>query len=186
MISSRALGVTVLVLVIATSAVQGQTVARYREFQLGGDIASIAALVGMSPSDAKTLHERPAVLQELQWQRPYVLRGATPADPVQRIAFSFYNDQLFRMVVDYDRDRTVGMTDADMIEAMSTMYGTPVTPKVRPTRTLPASDEESGDRVAGWGNTDYTVVLYSYSYTPGFKMVVTSVPLNELARTAQA
>jgi hypothetical protein len=37
--------------------------------------------------------------------RPYSVGGGTP-DTVQQIAFSFFNDQLFRMVVDYDRERT--------------------------------------------------------------------------------
>ena len=59
---------------------------------------------------------------------------AVPTDPVQHIVFSFYADQLFKLVVDDDRDRTEGMTDADMVEAISTRYGSPVTPLPRPSR----------------------------------------------------
>lgn len=33
--------------------------------------------------------------------------------------------QLFRIVVDYGQNRTEGMTEADMIEAISAVYGTP-------------------------------------------------------------
>jgi hypothetical protein len=40
-------------------------------------------------------------------------------DPVERIVFSFCNDQLFRVAIDYGHDRTEGMTDADMVEAIS-------------------------------------------------------------------
>ena len=49
-------------------------------------------------------------------------------DPVQQIVFSFYNDQLFKLVVNYDRQRTDGLTDADMIEALSSWYGPPLKP----------------------------------------------------------
>ena len=184
MINARELCVSVLGVMLSISAMHGQTGAHYREFQLGGDIASVAALTSAKASDAKTVHARPALLQELEWRRPYTVSG-TPEDPVQQISFSFYNDQLFRLVVDYDRNRTEGMTDTDMIEAISTMYGTPVT--VRAPRAPSSSiDEDSGTRVAGWGTAEYTAVLYRSSYESEFRMIVTSVRLNALARTAEA
>jgi hypothetical protein len=37
--------------------------------------------------------------------------------------FSFYNDQLFRLVITYDRGRTDSMTSGDVIEALSQTYG---------------------------------------------------------------
>ena len=43
-------------------------------------------------------------------------------DPVQDVVFSFYNDQLFRIVVNYDSDRTLGLTDTDLIEALSAVW----------------------------------------------------------------
>ena len=172
---------------LAGSSMQGQTGPHYRNFQLGGDIASVAALTGLRASNARTVSARPAILQELEWQRPYVVSDRTLADPVQQIAFSFYNNQLFRLVVEYDRDRTEGMTDADMIEAISTVYGTPVRHTAKATvAPLPAIDEESGTRIAEWGNAEYTAVLYRASYASGFRMFVTSVRLSGLARTAKA
>lgn len=186
MINSQTLGVAVLGLLLSGAAMQGQTAARYREFQLGGSLASVSALTGVAASEAKTLHTRPAVLQELAWRRPYVVKSAAVADPVQQIAFSFYNDQLFRLVIDYDRDRTEGMTDTDMVDAISTIYGATLKPSSKPTGGSPVTDEESGTRVAGWDDRDYTAVLYRSSYASAFRMVVTSVRLNALARTAQA
>jgi len=38
---------------------------------------------------------------------------------VKETAFSFYNHQLSKMVVDYDRDRTAGLSDADIVDAIS-------------------------------------------------------------------
>jgi len=77
---------------------------------------------------------------------------------------SFYNDQLSKMVVDYDPERTAGMTDADMIDAISTIYGPrlkPATPKTRPAASR--IEEESSTPITRWGDADYSVVLYRTS-----------------------
>jgi hypothetical protein len=181
------LGVGVLGAALSIGAADGGTAPHYRDFQLGGNLPAISALVGVPASDAKTLHERPALLQDLEWRRGYTGGNETAVDPVQQIAFSFYDDQLFRLVIDYDRDRTEGMTDADMVEAISTMYGTPVKPAAKTNRpALTRVDEESGTRLAAWGGGEYAAVLYRSSYASGFRMVVTSPRLTALARKAEA
>ena len=187
MISRHALGAGALGLLFFTAAIEGQIPGHYRDFQLGSDLASVSALTGAASPDVKVLHTRPAVLQEMEWRRPYALRGETVDDPVRQIAFSFYNDQLFRLVIDYDERRTDGMTDADMVEAISTMYGTTVRSTLKPTGVPPlVRDEESGTRVAGWGNGDYAAVLYRTPFASGFRLVVAAVRLDALARTAEA
>ena len=128
-------------------------------------------------------------MQELQWQRPYSSSSATPAqtEAVRQIVFSFYNDQLSKMVVDYDYDRTAGMTDADMIDAISTEYGPRLNPGVKAARgELSRAEEESGTAVARWGDADYSVVLYRSSYRSGLRIIVTSPRLEALARAADA
>src|SRR4029079_9045246 len=125
-IAARRLAIGFIGFVLCTQPLFAQSGAHYREFQLGGDdLASVSALAGVAVAEAKTIHERPALIQELQWRLPYALTGPTAAspDPVQKIVFSFYNDQLFRLVIDYDPDRTEGMTDADMIAGVSSAYG---------------------------------------------------------------
>ncbi len=93
-----------LAFVMTAVPASAQNLARYRDFALGADLPSIAALVGVAPTTATTVHARPVVMQELQWRRPY----AAEPDAVQQIVFSFYDNQLSTMVVDYDRDRTAG------------------------------------------------------------------------------
>jgi hypothetical protein len=108
-------------------------------------------------------------------------------DPVQQITFSFYNDQLFRMAIDYDRQRTEGLTDADMIGALTEVYGTASTPKARtPSMFVSLIDITSGTPVSQWGNAEYSVVLLRPSFGAGFQVVVTSIPLDALARKADA
>jgi hypothetical protein len=177
----------ILIVACSTPLLQSQDRSRYREFQLGGDLHSISALTGVAASEARTIHLRPAIMQELQWQRPFSGSGATPArtDPVKQIVFSFYNDQLSKMVVDYDYDRTAGMTDADMIDAISTEYGAQSKAVARQ-GVASHVEQESGTPVARWGDADYSVVLYRSSYRSGLRIIVTSPRLETLARTADA
>ena len=184
----RTLAMTAAGLVLSTMVLQGQDRSRYRDFQLGADLPSISALTGVAQSEVKTLHVRPAVMQQLQWRRRYSSSDATaPIDPVQQIEFNFYNDQLSRMVVDYDHDRTAGMTDMDMIEAISKAYGPRLGPAARKARGGAAPlEDESGTPLARWGDADYSVVLYRSSYAAGFRIIVTSPRLEALARTADA
>src|SRR5207237_4908204 len=121
----------------------------------------VSALSGVAVSEAKVIHQRPAVMQDLLWRRPYSTTGSTALSPdsVQQIVFTFYTDQLFRLVIDYDRDRTEGMTDADMIEAISSAYGSTSKPALKSRAVISQVAEESGTRVARWGDADYSVVL---------------------------
>src|SRR2546427_6473608 len=88
---------------------------------------SLAKQTNVKPSEAKMLHQRPAMIQELWWQRP----PGSPSpetDPVREVIFSFYNGELFRMVVNYDRYTTERLKDEDMIEAISAKYGVATRP----------------------------------------------------------
>jgi hypothetical protein len=71
---------------------------KYRQFQLGTDLATIAKQSGTSPAQAKAIHRRPVLIQELDW-RPQPLGQAAPREPAKDVVFSFYDGQLFRIVV---------------------------------------------------------------------------------------
>lgn len=169
---------------------QSQDRTRYRDYRLGSTLASVAALTKVSASEAKTLHQRPTLIQELDWRQPYVMSGSTmsQSDPVQRIVFSFCGDQLFRLVISYDRHRTDGLTDGDMIEAISQMYGVALLQASSTSVSgLPTSlAAEFGAPIALWGDADYAVALYRSSFVSEFRVVVTSPQLDALAQTATA
>jgi hypothetical protein len=188
-INTRIAVIVALGLVLSTHALQGQDRSRYRDFQLGRDLATVSALAKIAPAAAKTIHLRPAVIQELEWRPGYVDRGSitTQTDTVRQIVFSFYNDQLSKMVIDYDYERTAGMTDVDMIEAISTEYGPPSKTPVKNTGAVMSRVEaDSGTPVARWGDADYSVVLYRGSYRSALRLIVTSPRLEALKRTADA
>jgi len=186
MMYARSLAVC-FAIVCSTRALDGQGPTRYRDFALGSDLASVSDRAGVSASRAKTIHQRPAVLQDLEWRPSRWSPGSTAAstDPVEQIVFSFYNDRLFRVVVDYAHDRTEGMTDADMIEAISAVYGTPVKRTPGAVRVASQVEVESGLAVARWGDGGRAVVLYrTSSYREVFRLIVTEPALDDLARKA--
>jgi hypothetical protein len=189
MTATRTLAIGVGVLLFAQAA-QSQDRTLYRSYRLGNDLTSVAALAKVSAAGAKTVHQRPSLIQELEWRQPYVMSGSamTQSDPVQRIVFSFYDDQLFRLVISYDRLRTNGLTDGDMIEALSATYGPALLqPSVKnlPALTGPLVTE-LGAPIAQWGDVDYSVGLYRSSFASEFRVVVTSPRLEALAQTASA
>jgi hypothetical protein len=128
------------------------------------------------------------VLQDLEWRPSRWIAGsnASSVDPVEQVLFSFYNNQLFRVVADYSRERTEGMTSEDMIEAVSSIYGAvlPRSPRVigRPASRL---ETESGSLVAHWGDSEHRVLLYqTSSYGAVYRLIVVDARLDDAARTA--
>jgi hypothetical protein len=175
-----------LILLTAAPLLHAQEPLRYREFSLGSDVASVASLTGLAVSEAKVIHARPAVLKDLEWRPRYFSRGVSPrTDPVDVMVFSFYDDQLYKVTVDYERDRTAGMTEADMIEAITAEYGPAVTPLPRVRATLP--DRGAADQpLAVWGSADNSVTLLRVASPQSFRLIVAGTRLERLARTAGA
>ena len=121
MIYARMLAVCTMAIVCSTPALQGQGLSHYRDFELGSGVSSVSSLAGVASSEVKTIHQRPALLQDFEWRPSPWVSGSTEAstDPVEQILFSFYDDQLFRVMVEYAQARTEGMVGQDMIDAVS-------------------------------------------------------------------
>jgi hypothetical protein len=184
---ARILGVCVVGIVCSAHGLEAEDLSRYRNFELGSDVASVSTAAGVATSEAKTVHQRPAVMQDLQYRPSHWTAGTASTDPVEQIAFSFYNDQLFRIVVDYGHERTEGMTGADMIEAISAVYG-PRLPQTSRASGRAASrlETESGSLVARWGDSQHAIALYqTSSYRAAYRLIVTDVGRDDLARKAE-
>jgi hypothetical protein len=187
MMNARTVATFALGMALLGQKLEAQDLRRYRTFELASELASVSVVTGVASSEVKTIHQRPALLQDLEWRPSRWIVGSTSesTDPVERIVFSFYNNQLFRVVVDYGHDRTAGMTDADMIEAISEVYGTSVKRMRRAVRIASQVEIESGSPVARWEDAEHAVVLYrTSSYREAFRLIVTEVALDHLARTA--
>jgi hypothetical protein len=174
-------GLVAMLCVASVAAVSAATIAigEYRGFVLGTSLASVMAKTGDSVAQPRTIHSRPALLQELTWNPTAPLRLAEGADPVQRIVFHFVDDQLYKILVEYDRDRTAGLTKADLIAALGLTYGT--RGALPPASTRPGYSLDSSVTVARWQQTDATVDLKHYEYGGGFGLAVTSPRLERAA-----
>ena len=161
-----------------------QDVSRYRAYVLESSVESVIAASGARAADAKTLHQRPARIQELEWRAPYADSRNTLADPVREISFTFYNDALYQVVVNYDRDRTAGLTNSDIVESVSTAYGVPIIASARTRTSPPVEAFPDSIVVARWENADALLTLVRGSYTSEFQLILVSKSLSARARTA--
>jgi hypothetical protein len=180
-------GFRILTLAFASTAVfvctaSGQNLSVYRDFHLGTSVTTIAAQAGVSP-EPRVLSQRPVLLQELMWQPP--TSDAQSPEAVRKVVFSFYNDELFRIVVDYDPRRTAGMTAADIIEALSKQFGLATLPStgfLPPARTTIGN---GGGLIVSWENADQSVSLTSRPPSI-FALVIESKRIAALATVAAA
>jgi hypothetical protein len=178
-----AVGACVVAFSIPLSA---QDHSRYRDYRIGDDLQAIAEQSGLVPPIAPIIAREPLGLQEMEW-RPQYSRGATQgSEAVARLTFGFYDDQLFRIVVDYERLRTEGMTEADMVEAISETYGPPSRRVVAAAAVTERTGEGADFLVAVWEDADYSVTLLRVPDSVAFRMIVASTRLATLAQAAGA
>lgn len=173
---------------LVLQVVSAQEQIRYRDFVMGSDLATVAKVAGVAAGNAKLIHARPAVLHELEWRPRYYSGSAAPlTDPVDLLVFKFYDDQLHRVVADYDRRRTEGMSTEDMIAAISQTYGQPVSQTASRQLGTPTVQYGFPDTpLAGWGTDAYSVTLLRVAYPAAFRLVVAHTRLDNLARAATA
>jgi hypothetical protein len=185
MVITRVLAVAIAWTVMATTpASSAIDLSRYRVFEFGSSVVNVARLAGIS-AEPRVVHQRPEIIQELMWLPVSVAPSDGAADSVRKVIFTFYNDQLSRIVVSYDRERTQGLTSEDLVEAVSAMYGvtTPLAQGITFQVIPPATQEKF---VAQWEDPQYSVTLFRSSYLSTFGLVLLSKRLDGLAKVASA
>jgi len=191
---SKALMIAIAIFgtLLTAPMIQAQDLSRYREFQFEMSLPAVAKLTRTKPSEAKLIHQRPAVIQELVWEALSFTHSSPQSESVRDILFSFYNGELTRMVVNYDRERTEGMTAEDLIEAVSAKYGVASRPGTEVTlfSTQIYTDGEktysnqSEKVIARWEDARYSCNLFQSSIQSTFGLVIYSKRLDALAQTA--
>jgi hypothetical protein len=160
----------VVIFAAMTPAVLGENLSKYREFQLGTDLPTIAKQIGGSASQTTVIHSRPALIQTLSW-RPQPLGPSSKAESAQDVVFSFYNGVLSGIVVNYDRYETEGLTPDDMVEALSAIYGPAVKPAA-PAKPVEGSFGDQEEVSAVWEDPQHRVELVRYPYGPRYKLTM--------------
>jgi hypothetical protein len=197
----RNIVVALSLILLSAPMISGQDLSKYRTFSLGTSLAELSKQVGPYSHYTTLIHQRPAAIQELTF---WTLNSSPPrvgVYPVSQILFSFYNGELYRIVVTYDRYDTEGLTDDDMVQAVSAPYGTATSlyPEINffPTNHLDASTEKvipfflasdpyrSADRViARWEDSQNAVSLFRSSNLNSFRLALYSKRLDAQAEAA--
>jgi hypothetical protein len=169
--------------VFAATAFAGQDLAAYRGMKLGAELADVAKQADTTAADAKVLHERPDLIQEIDWQpRASFTPDAVKSDPVRDALLSFFNGHLFRIVVTYDSHKIEGMSADDMVDAISLSYGAAARPDVA--ISFHSNFSEVARVIARWENAEYSADLVRTGDQYSFAMVLYSKPVEALAEAS--
>jgi hypothetical protein len=175
-----------IVLVLAPPILRAQDLSRYRTLSLGTSLASVLKHTDQKLADAKVVHARPALIQELTWWPRNSPGPSLRFDGVEQILFSFYNGELYKISVVYDRTSTEGLNAQDMVGSISAKYG-------QATNIAPETDSTAHDRyevtqktVASWEDAQYSINLVRSTFTDRFEVVIYSKRVNADAELATA
>ena len=174
---------TILCAILWTSSLWAADFSSYRGFQFGSSLAAAAEQAGVEPSEAKLVHQRPALIQELNWRPGAPYQSVTDrADPVRESLLRFYNGELFQIVTTYDRQNVEGMTEADMVEAISRTYGTATKPAVE----IPYHSNygDTASVIARWEDPEYSCSLVRTGDRTSYALLLSVKRLDSLAQAA--
>ena len=175
-----------IVLLLATPLLRAQDLSKYRHFTIGMSLTTALERTDQKMADVKVIHGRPALIQELTWW-PRNLPGASfQSDTVEQILLSFYNGQLYKISVTYDRASTEGLTAEDMVKSIAAKYGPA-------TNVVLEIDSAKNDRydvrqkpVATWEDAQYSFNLVRSSFGDVLGLLIYSKRLNAEAELAIA
>ena len=182
----RSVGISLVMILLSAPLIHGQDLSKYRGFSLGMSLVELSNQVDLKPLQTKLIQKRPSVIQELTWWPRESSGSSLQADTVWQVFFTFYNRELYRILVTYDRDATKGLTAEDMVRAISAQYGTATKPDVQisfPTNELYRSTEKV---IARWEDSQYSINLFRATSLNSFGLVMFSKRLDAQAEAAMA
>jgi len=173
-----------VVLLLTAPLLWAQDLSKYRHFTFGMSLTRVLERTDQKMADVKVIHGRPSLIQELTWWPPNLPGTSFRSDTVEQILFSFYNAELYKISVTYDRTSTEGLTAEDMVKSISAKYGpaTSVKPEVDS-----ATNERYDMRqkpVATWEDSQYSFNLVRSSFCGSFELLIYSKRLNAEAEVA--
>jgi hypothetical protein len=182
----RSVGISLVMILLSAPLIQGQDLSKYRGFSLGMSLPELSSQVDLRPLRTKLIQKHPDVIQELTYWPIGFPDYSLQADSVGQIFFSFYHGELFRILVTYHRDATYGLTVEDIIQAISTKYGTATRPAGEisfPTNELYRSTQKV---IARWEDSHYSINLVRSRFLNSFALVMFSKGLDAQADAAIA
>jgi hypothetical protein len=168
--------------ILGTSALSAGDFSHYRGLQLGMSLTAAAKEAGTTPIEARIVHQRPALIQEMEWRPRRPVLGDPVKDSVRDGLLCFFNGELFRIIVTYDRYQVEGMTAEDMVEGISTTYGSATRPPAE--IAFHSNYSETAAVLARWEDAEYSYDLVRTGDRSSFALVLYSKRLDALAQAA--
>ena len=176
-----------VVLILSTVCVSnGQDLSKYRSFQFGMNVDSVLAKVGRRRLDVRTIYKKPALIEDLEWNPLEFSAQPTLSKSLRQIRFSFYNSELYKMVVTYDYAKTDGLTPEDVIDAISVEYGKPTIPESSSVTVSAAGTlfPDVQKVLALWEDADSSYSLFRGPTGGPFGLLIVSKERNTTANAA--
>jgi hypothetical protein len=177
-----ALTIALLIVLLSSPAAYGRDLSGYRTFSLGTSLANLSKQIDRSPIDATTVHERPALIQQVSWWPPPTVGSALGADTIQQVRFSFYNGALYKMFVTYDGSSTRGLTPEDIEHSLTAQYGTPTGHE----GNIKSDYGRTEKVLTSWEDSRYSFNFFRFSLSNSFGLVVFTKLMNAQAEAASA
>jgi hypothetical protein len=164
--------------------VSAQDLSKYRQFSLGASLAEVSKQLDQRAEEASVIQQGPATLQQMEWW-PAAINFLSKPEPVQKVIFTFYNQKLYKIVATYDNDATAGLTNADMIGAISASYGPP-TQAASASQTTSNAPYGAYEAIAQWEDARYSVSLSREPFLNAFTLVVLTKQMSAQADASVA
>jgi len=174
------------VVLLASPILRAQDFSKYRGFSLGASMATVLTQTEKKPADAKVIHARPTLIQELTWWPPAVPGVSYRAESAEQMLFSFCDGELYKISVTYDTNSTQGLTAADMVKSISAKYGPATVLDMAPDSLSIAGFSNSDKTVASWEDSQYFFKLVRSPFTNRFGLILFSKRVNAQAELAIA
>lgn len=188
-LNARAVAVSACAVLFGLSHLAtAQDLSRYRDVAFGSSVSSVVAITGTGAAAVKVIHQRPALIQELSWRPQYAIgRPVGRSEAAREVTFRFHDDALFSIVVVYDARLVEGLTNADLIAAVSAVYGpaTLTAAASQPPVPAPAGTINGTTAIARWQSTDYEFTLMREVYPETFRLIGVAKQLGTTARAAE-
>lgn len=107
-------------------------------------------------------------------------------DLSRRVLFTFYNGELYSILVTYGRQATEGLTDEDLVQAISAQYGTATRPDVEINFPMNGLYDSTEKVIARWEDSQYSINLFRSSSLDSLRLAMFSKRLDGKVRAAIA
>ena len=176
--------VCVTLLPMVVPVLRAQDLSTYRSFSIGSTLTGMLKQTGSSVSSVQLLHAQPATIQEFTlWPSATPVSTRHP-DAVERIQFSFFNGELYKIYVVYDQRAVQGLTDDDMLHLISTIYGPGTSAAVTVDPAADTQAERKQNRIASWEDRQFAIQLFRNSVVDNFGLILLSKRVNAQAEAA--